>query len=446
MGRIRRLDDRLISQIAAGEVVERPASVVKEAVENALDAGAKRIEVELEQGGRGRILVRDDGFGMEAADAQLAFERHATSKIADFDDLLQVATLGFRGEALAAIAAVSKVELLSAVSSGEGHRVRSEGGRVTLFEPSPAPRGTRLDVRSLFFNVPARRKFLKRPSTELRRSLEVLQGYALARPDVAFRLRHEDRELLRADATSDDEIGRTERIAQLFGAELAANLARIGPGVGAGISGFVGNPRTVRGRRLFVFVNRRLIRDRAMLAVFYRCVRKEWGSERFPALFLFLDLEPREVDVNVHPQKSEVRFRDPRLLDRVAGHLAAALSFTRGEVEAPLRSAQLGPAALPPPAWEGAGSRSASSGSLVAEPRFAEQASGPRIAETTYPPAAQSSPLQSRPSGVSYAAAKWSPRRKYSGRSTTALVPSTAASFGCAPAWVAVRVPSAPSA
>ncbi|HZI64421.1 MAG TPA: DNA mismatch repair endonuclease MutL, partial [Thermoanaerobaculia bacterium] len=212
--RIRILPDTLVSQIAAGEVVERPASVVKELVENALDAGATEIRVELEGGGRRGIRVRDDGAGMGRDDALLAFDRHATSKISSFADLERVGTLGFRGEALAAIAAVSRIELVTAEDAGDGQRVRLEGGKVRSAEPTAAPRGTSVEVRSLFFNVPARRAFLKSPATELRRALEVVQGYALARPEVRFAVVHEGRLLLETFAAPDAAAGRRERVGQ----------------------------------------------------------------------------------------------------------------------------------------------------------------------------------------------------------------------------------------
>ncbi len=404
--RIHLLADPLVSQIAAGEVVERPASVVKELIENALDAGAREVEVLLEAGGKGRVAVADDGCGMGADDALLAFDRHATSKIASFADLERVGTLGFRGEALAAIASVARVELVTAERPGEGHRVLIEGGRVRVAEPLARPRGTTLDVRSLFFNVPARRKFLKAPETELRRALEVAQGYALARPDVRWRVLHEGRALLDLLPATGPQ-GPRQRIAQLFGDELASRLVDIGtvgefaaigeagpigesgtsgaigesgacgaipvssgaaeagaagqerlgglvPAERERIGGLVGSPDTARGRRQFVFVNRRLLRDRAVLATFYRAVREEWRSDDFPALFLFLDLPPEELDVNVHPQKAEVRFRDPRLLDRVADALRQALARARGEVAAPLRRpAAAGPTV--PFAWQGLG-------------------------------------------------------------------------------------------
>jgi DNA mismatch repair protein MutL len=372
--RIHLLSDPLVSQIAAGEVVERPASVVKELIENALDAGARGVEVLLEAGGKARIAVADDGCGMGADDALLAFDRHATSKIASFADLERVGTLGFRGEALAAIASVARVELITAELPGGGHRVLIEGGRVRVAEPLARPRGTTLDVRSLFFNVPARRKFLKTPETELRRAVEMVQGYALARPDVRWRLLHDGRALLDLLPASDgsDREGLRQRIAQLFGGELAARLVVIGEIGEAGpageardagetgppprerIGGLVGTPETARGRRQFVFVNRRLLRDRAVLATFYRAVREEWKSDDHPALFLFLDLPPEEVDVNVHPQKAEVRFRDPRLLDRVAVALRRALARARGEVAAPLRRPAAAAPAVPF-AWQGLG-------------------------------------------------------------------------------------------
>ncbi|MEM7583100.1 MAG: DNA mismatch repair endonuclease MutL [Acidobacteriota bacterium] len=363
MPQIRILEDRLISQIAAGEVVERPASVVKELVENAIDAGARDISIELESGGKRRIIVTDDGVGMDADDALLAFDRHATSKIVAFDDLEEVATLGFRGEALASIAAVARVELRTATESGEGSLVRIEGGRVKRAEPIAHPRGTRLEIASLFFNVPARRKFVKKPQTELRRALEVVQGYALAHPELRFTLRHEGRALLETLPTRDDGAGIRERISQVFGVALGRNLVEIPLDYiteREAISGFVGNNQTTRGRRLFVFVNRRLVRDRAVLASFYKAVREEWKSDDYPALFLFLDLEPREVDVNVHPQKAEVRFRDTSFVERVSHALRTTLAAARGEEPAPLKVPQAIPQVQA--AWEGLGSRHEAAG------------------------------------------------------------------------------------
>ena len=356
---VRRLPDRLISQIAAGEVVERPSSVVKELVENALDAGATRIEIDLENGGRDLISVMDDGCGIAAGEATLAVERHATSKIASFGDLLEVATLGFRGEALSSIAAVSKCELLTARAAGDGHRLLVEGGRLTIDEPVSRPRGTTVRVETLFYNVPARKQFLKLPATELRHATTVVQGYALARPDVTFVLCHRpdsgsaQRELLRTQATGTGSAGRLERIAQLFGSDLANHLIPLPEARRSqGVDGFVGDRETSRGRRQFVFVNGRLLRDRAVLGIYFKAVRDLMKGDPAPALFLFLDVPPESVDVNVHPQKAEVRFRDAALLGRVGSALRRGLEAAKGEEPAPLRELG-GPVA--PPAWTGAG-------------------------------------------------------------------------------------------
>jgi DNA mismatch repair protein MutL len=384
--RIRILPDRLVSQIAAGEVVERPASVVKELVENALDAGATRIEIDLEGGGRQRIRVADDGTGMERDDALLAFDRHATSKIASMEDLEKVTTLGFRGEALATIAAVAKLELTTATSPGEGTRVLFEGGRILTVEPVARTRGTTIDVASLFFNVPARRKFLKSRETELRRCVEVVEGYVLARPDVSFRVRSEGRVLVEVSQQTAGPELQTDalrgRIGEVFGEALEKLLVEVeGSGRFEASSarvafGFVGSPATARGaRRSFIFVNRRLVRDRAVLATFYRAVRDEWRSDEFPALFLFIELLPDEVDVNVHPQKAEVRFRDPRLMDRLGEQLRLALARARGEEAAPLRTTTSLSEA--PFAWEGFGGRSfQAAGDLASEVRESAGAAG----------------------------------------------------------------------
>jgi DNA mismatch repair protein MutL len=402
MPRIRILDDRLVSQIAAGEVVERPAAVLKELLENALDAGAGRIEIELEGGGVRRVRVADDGGGMDRDDALLAFDRHATSKIASFEDLERVASLGFRGEALASIASVARVELTTAERPGEGTRVRIEGGRVVGVESLARGRGTTSDVAALFWNVPARKKFLKSRETELRRCLEVAEGYALARPEVALAVRHEGRLLLDAPPLAADAEGLRGRIAQVFGPELAASLVEIPPEAAAalapGAHGFVGPPASARrGARRFVFVNRRLVRDRAILAAYYRAVREEWRSEEFPALFLFLDLPPEQVDVNVHPQKAEVRFRDGGYVGRVGELLRLALGRARGEEPAPLRvPLATGAPLLAPPAWEGLGGRAADD--EVREPGIAfPGGEGSRIATATYAPLARTPvPLSGR--------------------------------------------------
>jgi len=427
MSRIHHLSDTLISQIAAGEVVERPASVAKELVENALDAGATEIRVELEAGGKQRITIADDGCGMDRDDALLAFDRHATSKIGSFEDLERVGTLGFRGEALATIGAVSRVELTTAERPGEGTRVAIEGGRVTAAEPFARTRGTTIEVRSLFWNVPARRKFLKSADTELRRALETVQGYALARPDVRFTVLHEGRALLDALAADTDEPGKAgssmggavRRIGQIFGEPFARQLAEI-PAVPLGdvvngrdgevISGLIGAPSTARGRRHFIFVNRRLLRDRAILATFYRAVREEWRHEDFPALFLFVDLPPSEVDVNVHPQKAEVRFRDPGFLGRVERALRRGLERARGEEAAPLRDLSSAPTSGPLGtfSWQGLGGRSPyGSAGGYSGASASEIAERPRASELWTPTAQDSSgshiPDESRLATAAYA-------------------------------------------
>jgi DNA mismatch repair protein MutL len=413
------LSDRLASQIAAGEVVERPASVLKELIENSLDAGAREVDVELIQGGRRQVAVRDDGVGMDASDALLAFDRHATSKIRQFEDLERVATLGFRGEALASIASVAKVELITATAAGEGTRVAIEGGRVLAVEPVAARRGTSIDVRSLFWNVPARRKFLKTPETELRRCLEVVQGYALARVDVRFVVRHEGRLVLDLPASrASGAAGLRERVRGVYGDPVADRLA--GLPETSEFAGWVGLASAPRGRRPVVLVNGRLVRDRAVSATFYRAVREVWRTDEFPALFLALTLDPAEVDVNVHPQKAEVRFRDGRVLDRLYESFRQGLEAARG-VE-PARPRVLEGALPGHLAWSDAGQSAATAESPgssetgpggVAEPLAPTWPTSPgagwgglegsagrreafKLAEATYAPLSSRSPLSGR--------------------------------------------------
>jgi DNA mismatch repair protein MutL len=399
------LSDRLASQIAAGEVVERPASVLKELVENSIDAAARDVEVDLVQGGRRQVAVRDDGVGMDASDALLAFDRHATSKIRRFEDLERVASLGFRGEALASIASVAKVEMTTATAAGEGTRVAIEGGKVLAVEPVAARRGTSIDVRSLFFNVPARRKFLKTPETELRRCLDVVQGYALARVDVRFVVRHEGRVVIDLPASrAVGASGLRERIRGVYGEAVADRLAALPEGSEA--VGWVGLASAPRGRRPVVLVNGRLVRDRAVSATFYRAVREVWRTDEFPALFLALNLDPADVDVNVHPQKAEVRFRDGRFLDRLFETFRGGLEAARG-VE-PARARALDAAPVGQLAWNGGRAREAPSG--VADrplsgwdshrlPGGEAPAVGGeafKLAEATYAPLSSRSPLSGR--------------------------------------------------
>jgi DNA mismatch repair protein MutL len=302
--RIRVLSDSLVNRIAAGEVVERPASVVKELVENSLDADARRIEVELAAGGRSLVRVTDDGRGMDPDDALLALERHATSKIGSADDLQHIGTLGFRGEALPSIAAVSRFQILTAEDPAKGGvRVTVEGGRILGAEAAARARGTTVEVRDLFFNVPARRKFLRSPETELRHSQETLWGAALARPDVAFGLRHGDRTLIDAPAVADS----SARLKDLW--RKADRVTRFQTqGAGGEVQGLLA-PGGGRGRpSLTLLVNGRAVRDRLLVGAVLRVLRG--GGSGFGGARVVIDLRlpPESVDVNVHPAKAEVRF------------------------------------------------------------------------------------------------------------------------------------------
>ena len=319
---IRVLDPELVAQIAAGEVIERPASVVKELVENALDAGASRIEVETEGGGRSRIRVADDGCGIPAAEVALAFARHATSKISAPEDLFRIATLGFRGEALAAIAAVARVTCRTrAVGEELGTYVRIEGGEIREQRPMARPPGTEMIVEDLFFNTPARRKFLKGEGAE-RRAIDLwISRYALAYPRVAFFLRHDRREALTLPAAREPR----HRLAALYGAEVAEALLEVHEAdEEMRISGWISPPGMDRPDRqeMAFFVNGRWVQDRMLPAAVLQAYHTLLPAGRFPWSFLWIDLPLDAVDVNVHPAKIEVRFRDPdrvfRLVQRAA--------------------------------------------------------------------------------------------------------------------------------
>jgi DNA mismatch repair protein MutL len=348
MGRIRRLPADLSNQIAAGEVVERPASVVKELVENALDAGATRVKVELEQGGVALVRVSDDGAGMGPDDAMLALERHATSKIERKEDLFALSTFGFRGEALPSIASVSRLKLITrARGAPEGTEVILEGGGEPRARPSGAAVGTSVEVRDLFFNVPARRKFLKSTGTEAAHVSEVMLLAALARPDVSFFLVRDGRaarEWLRVGA-------RRERVAQAIdGERLEVCLGERGP---LRIEAHLAPPERARAGTvgLHLLVNGRAVRDRPLS----RAVSQAYGSVleagRYPVGVVYVDLPPDQVDVNVHPQKAEVRFADGRaLFDAVTRELYQGLS--RAFNLPALGSSRAWSAPRPPPSSE----------------------------------------------------------------------------------------------
>lgn len=351
MSKIRVLSDQLVNQIAAGEVVERPASVAKELVENAIDASAKRITIDVESGGRRLLKVSDDGVGMLRDDAILAFERHATSKISTADDLNSIATLGFRGEALASIAAVARVELSTcAEDSAAGTRVVVEGGRMRDVKDAPHPRGTTITVRDLFFNVPARRKFLRSEATESFHLANLVTHYSLAHPEIAFTLTNNGREVLRAAPANDLR----ERAYQIFGAEFLDNLLEVGGGHPqvARVLGYVSAPRDRRTSRdaQYLFVNGRFVRDRLISRALSEGYRAVLPHGVYPAALLFLETPLEEVDVNVHPAKTEVRFRRAAVVaDAVREAVRAALAsagYVRQEQEPTPSSKQYAP--LPP--------------------------------------------------------------------------------------------------
>jgi len=354
MGKIRVLSDQVANQIAAGEVVERPASVVKELLENALDAGATRIRVEIEAGGRKLIRIVDNGHGMGRDDALLAFERHATSKLRSSDDLLSIATLGFRGEALPSIASVARVSLETRAAEDEaGTLLEIAGGKMLRVEDAGLPEGTTIAVRDLFFNTPARRKFLRAEQTELGHVAALVTHYALAHPQKHFELHSATQALLVAPAVANAG----ERLYQIFGRETFESLipvaaeidfARAGlpepppwkrgedyeaaePGF-VRLSGFISKPELQKLNRnsIYVFVNGRLIRDKLILHAFNEAYRNIIPPTSFPVVLLFLEMPPQEVDVNVHPAKTEVRFRQGSFVhDFVRDSVRTALMHAR---------------------------------------------------------------------------------------------------------------------
>ena len=310
MNKIKILSDTLANQIAAGEVVERPASVIKELVENSIDAGAKRIQIDIELGGRRLMRVADDGTGMLRDDAILAFERHATSKIKTLEDLSAIQTLGFRGEALASIASVAKVELLTKTENDTAAtRVLIEGGRLIDVKDAARNTGTTLSVRDLFFNTPARRKFMRSEATENYHLTQIIQHYALAHPEIAFTLTNNGREVLRVSPAKDLR----ERAFQIFGSGLIESLLPVtgGRDFVAKVSGFVSAPRERRTTRdaQYFFVNKRFVRDKIIAGGLLEGFRSVLPHGVYPVAFLFLDIPLEEIDVNVHPAKTEVRFR-----------------------------------------------------------------------------------------------------------------------------------------
>src|SRR5688572_13757802 len=328
MSKIRVLPDHVANQIAAGEVVERPASVAKELVENAIDAGATRITIDIEAGGRRLLKVSDDGHGMVRDDAILAFERHATSKISKSEDLAGIATLGFRGEALASIASVARVDLTTHTEDATpGTRVVIEGGKMRDVKDAAHPRGTTIVVRDLFFNVPARRKFLRSEATESFHLTNLVTHYALAHPEIAFTLTSNGREVIRVSPAKDLR----ERAFQIFGADLLDSLLPVSGGrdMIARVSGFISAPRERRTTRdaQYFFVNQRFVRDKTIAGGLLEGYRSVLPHGVYPVAFLFLDVPLEEIDVNVHPAKTEVRFRRTEAVkDAIAEAIRDALA------------------------------------------------------------------------------------------------------------------------
>jgi DNA mismatch repair protein MutL len=406
MPRVRRLSSTVIDRIAAGEVVERPASAVKELIENSLDAGASRIDVEVDGGGVDRILVRDDGSGMAAEDARLALERHATSKISSDADLARVATFGFRGEALPSIASVSRLTLTTSDgSSPEAIRLLVDNGADAAEAPAARPRGTDVLVESLFARTPARRKFLASPEAEARAVAAAVTKAALANPAVAFSLRSNGRETLEAPAAVD----RASRILQVFGkatlGELESFEARSGPLRVAGLAtrGSITFPSR---RYQYLFVNGRPVEDRALSRAIGQASRDAIRVDRHPAVFLFLIAEPGSVDVNVSPAKTQVRFADGATAFRLVYH-ALHSALLAGKEERRLRPVPTGsgvaegsapyrdPFAAPPESAAGGDAPPAGAASTgphggatiaVAPPPPALEAPPPPAAEERRPP------------------------------------------------------------
>lgn len=326
--KIKVLPDNLANQIAAGEVVERPASVIKELVENAIDAGASRVQIDVELGGRRLMRVSDDGVGMVRDDAILAFERHATSKISTLEDLAAIGTLGFRGEALASIASVAKVELITKTEDEPAAtRVVIEGGRLVDVKETARANGTTISVRELFYNTPARRKFMRSEATENYHLTGIATHYALAHPEIAFTLTSNGREVLRVSPAKDLR----ERAFQIFGPALLESLLPVDGGRDniARITGFVSAPRERRTTRdgQYFFVNQRFVRDKTIAGGLLEGYRSVLPHGVYPVAFLFLDVPLEEIDVNVHPAKTEIRFRRTEAVkDAIADAIRGALA------------------------------------------------------------------------------------------------------------------------
>jgi DNA mismatch repair protein MutL len=353
---IRRLPETLVNRIAAGEVVERPASAVKELVENAIDAGATQIDVTVRDGGRTLIAIADDGCGMTPDELTLAVERHATSKLAD-DDLLNIHTLGFRGEALPSIGAVSRLTIVSRARNDDGSRageawqIRVEGGRVSAPEPAALSAGTRVEVRDLFYATPARLKFLKTERTELDQAVDAVERLAMAHPDIGFTLSDGEKVKLRYaggrdDLLADPAAALLARLGDVMGRDFADNALKIdAEREGVRLTGFAAVPTLNRNtsRYQFLFVNGRPVRDKLLYGAVRGAYMDFLARQRHPLVALFVDMPPEQVDVNVHPAKAEVRFRDPGIVrGLIVGALRHALAEAGHRASTSVADAALG--------------------------------------------------------------------------------------------------------
>ena len=430
----------LVNKIAAGEVIERPASVVKELIENALDSGATRIDVAVEDGGKRLIAVTDSGSGMDEADLALAFAPHATSKLAGEDDLFNISTMGFRGEALTSIASISHAHIRTRRAGDDsGHEISASGRDLGQVRPCAAAAGTTVTVRDLFFNTPARRKFMRKANTEFGHIAEGLARLALPHPKVAFTLKHNGRETHNLPATETTR----QRVSDLFTPDLGETLLPVAPCGGAKVSvgGLVAPPAAARAsaKWQYLFLNGRYIRDRSLAHALREAYRGLIAPNRYPVAFLFVEIDPAEVDVNVHPTKIEVRFRDTQL---VHGTLLSALKDTLNEANlAPAASFDPVPA-MAPDAGAVAGERRDSLRQALAD--FFKSAPPPQP-RFSFPPSSQAHP---HPAGRPHPAHP-PPMPLQSASAAPAAVPlgsaeiATAAAHGEAPAPDAPRAPAA---
>lgn len=423
---IRVLPPELINQIAAGEVIERPSSVVKELVENSLDAGATRVEVDIEQGGARLIRVRDDGVGIAPDELPLAVASHATSKIGSFDDLEHVASMGFRGEALASVSSVARFALISRQRQADAaFRIEVDGGRLQAARPAQHPPGTSVEVRDLFYNVPARRKFMRAERTEFAHIDDLLKSLALARSGVEFRLSHNGKPV-RVWKAARDEQAMLQRIADVLGESFPAQSLHLDhAAAGLRLSGWVGLPTASRGQAdsQFFYVNGRLVRDRVVAHAVRQAYADVLFHGRHPAFVLYLELDPAGVDVNVHPAKHEVRFREQRLVhDFLFRSLHEALAQTRAGQFAEAAADEPSPASMPyrapamssPGSWPSQASQSRLSLGVREEPLAGYaallgeggSASTGRAVDQPQPVMAESDPERAPPLGYALAQLK----------------------------------------